>query len=120
VITTPAAFGSSAKILLTRRAIVNQLSSVMSGLPTLTICSTLTSAYCAISGTPATSSAPSSAPDRYSLSAVGDAPRPEMVPPVDSTQTIGRFPRAVCAAHGAAPAAASASAQCSIETGFIG
>ena len=64
VITTPATPASAAKIALIRLAIVNQLSSEMSVLETLTICSTFTSAICAIPGTAATSCSPRTDPER--------------------------------------------------------
>ena len=74
VTTTPATFGSSLKIALMRFAMVSQLAIVMSVLLTLAICSTFTDATCLISGTPATSCSPSSAPDLYSARLVEVAP----------------------------------------------
>ena len=85
VTTTPAAFGSDEKIVLIRFAIVSQCVTVISVLLTFATCSTLTSATCLISGTPATISSPRSAPDLYSARLVDEAPRPEIVPPVEST-----------------------------------
>ena len=62
VMTTPATAGSAAKIALMRLASVSQCAMVMSVLLMLAICSTLTRATWAISGTAATSSSPRSAP----------------------------------------------------------
>src|SRR5262249_25890493 len=90
VTTTPATFGSSAKILLMPLASVSRFSSVMFGLPTLTICSKFTLANCWISGTALTSCSPRNAPPLYSAKFVEEAPAPAMVPPVESTQTSGK------------------------------
>ena len=62
VITKPATAGVSLRIAWMRFASVSQLSIVMSELLTLTICSTRTSAICAICGTALTSCSPRIAP----------------------------------------------------------
>jgi hypothetical protein len=97
VITTPETAASVAKIALMRLAIVSQFSSVTFGLPTFTTCSTLTLAYCLISGTAATSCSPRIEPALYSDSAVVAAPFPAIVPPVDSTTTVGNVAPCACA-----------------------
>jgi len=63
VTTTPATAGS-AKMALIRFAMVSQFSVVLSGLPTFTICSTLTVANWLICGTPFTRSSPRTPPLR--------------------------------------------------------
>src|SRR5437588_8761682 len=70
---------------------VSRLSSVRLGLPTLTICSTFTWANCWMSGTALTSCSPRIVPPLYSARLVEEAPAPAIVPPVESTQTSGRF-----------------------------
>src|SRR5947199_367720 len=102
---------SSAKMRLIRFASVIQWSIVISGLPTLAICSTFTRAYCRISGTALTSSWPRNDPALYSVKLVDDEPFPEIVPPVESTHTRGKrvTVRGAWAAHGAIAESADAS-----------
>ncbi len=64
VTTTPAGAETPAKIALIRFASASQCVGPMSVLDTFATCSTLTSATAAISGTPATSCAPVTDPDR--------------------------------------------------------
>src|SRR6185436_3636817 len=98
------------KIALMRLASVSQCAVVIAVLLTLATCSTFTVATCAISGTERTRSSPRIAPALYSARLVEVAPRPEIVPPVDSTQTTGRACGAPCPAHGALQAPTNAAA----------
>src|SRR5829696_6529120 len=80
-----------------RSASLRQIAMFMFVLPTLLICSTRTSANCLISGTASTSSEPRIDPALYSDSAIVEAPRPAIVPPVERTTTTGNCCVVICA-----------------------
>ena len=115
----PAVSGSAPKISSIRRASVRQSSKVMFGLPTLVTCSTRMAACSVRAGTAATSSSPEKVPARYSVRLVGEAPPPEMVPPVASTQTTGGEAGDVSWASSGAPAVVAARRAARAQAGTV-